>query len=325
MVEEVFIRPLLEVQRREILDFLHRLGLRYRLDSSNEDRAIPRNRIRHELLPSLEKHFNPALVETLAGTADLLRDEEHWMDQEAARALRGLAREPKGAGLLLPVAQLENLHPALMRRVVRAAVKAVKGDLRGWSRRHVEDVLKLMASGKSGRRLTLPGITIGRSFGELWLRAVAGAPNTAGDQRSRRLGEDLPQDGYNEYEYELPVPGRLEIPEAGGVITVEESHYARLPRAKGTTVVLGLSRIEDARLKVRNTRPGDRFRPLGAPGTKSMLRYLMEQRVEMNRRRYVPLVVNDDDVLWVVGHGVSELSRVGPRAQRTLQLSWVEG
>jgi hypothetical protein len=51
----------------------------------------------------------------------------------------------------------------------------------------------------------------------------------------------------------------------------------------------------------------------------------MEQRVARNRRRRVPLLVRGDDVLWVVGHGVSELSRVGPGAQRMLQLSWVEG
>ena len=83
--------------------------------------------------------------------------------------------------------------------------------------------------------------------------------------------------------------------------------------------------MEDGRLKVRNPRPGDRFRPLGAPGTKSILRYLMEQRVATNRRRQVPLVVHENDVLWVVGDGVSELSRVGPGAHRMLRLSWVEG
>jgi tRNA(Ile)-lysidine synthase len=325
VIDDVFIRPLLEVQREDVLDFLHTRNLAYRLDGSNDDRTIPRNRIRHETLPSLAKHFNPSVVETLAGTADLLRDEEHWMDQEATRAWRELSRETRSDDCSLPIAKLGDLHPALMRRVVRAAVKTVKGDLRGWSRRHVEDVLELMSPGKSGRRLTLPGINIGRSFDELWLRAAPPPSESSGGGSARRPGEDFSQDSYNKYEYELTVPGRVEIPEAGGVISAEESHQATLPHAKGTTVVVGLSTMEDGRLKVRNPRPGDRFRPLGAPGTKSMLRYLMEQRVATNRRRNVPLVMNDNDVLWVVGHGVSELSRVGSGAQRMLRLSWVEG
>jgi tRNA(Ile)-lysidine synthase len=265
-------------------------------------------------------------VETLARTADILREDENWMEQEATRALAEMTHSEKGRSeLLLPVSRIRSLHPALARRVVRAAVEAVKGDLRGWNRKHVDDVLQLTRPGKSGRILTLPGVISGRSFGELWLRPAGGARDDVSPGRARRQGVNWLQDSYNEYEYELPVPGWVEIPEAGGVIRAEESQETTLPAARGTTVVVGLSRMEDERLKVRSPRPGDRFRPLGAPGTKSMLRYLMEQRVARNQRRQVPLVVRGDDVLWVVGHGVSELSRVGPGAHRMLQLSWVEG
>jgi tRNA(Ile)-lysidine synthase len=322
VVEEFFIRPLLEVERKEIIQFLTRGRIAFRLDRSNEDRSFSRNRVRHEILPSLEKHFNPALVETLARTADLSRADEEWMAQEAARALRELSRPKEGCSELhLPVSRMKKLHPALARRVVRAAVEAVKGDLRGWSRRHVDDVLQLVRPGKSGRILRLPGVLFVRSFGEIHLRP---AGDESSSTKMRRQGVNWAQDSYNEYEYELPVPGYLEIPEAGGTMRAAALPMTTLPAAKGTNVVVGLSTMKDERLKVRSPRPGDRFRPLGAAGTKSMFRYLMEQRVARDRRRNIPLVVRGNDVLWVVGHGISELSRVGPGAHRTLQLSWME-
>jgi tRNA(Ile)-lysidine synthase len=344
VVHGLFIRPLLEVKRTELLDYLAKKGLPYRLDSTNQDCALTRNRVRHKALPFLEKHFNPALVETLARNADLLRDDEDWMEQEALRALAemvphiemGVERNE----LTLPVGALTRLHPALVRRAVRCAVNHLRGNLRGWTAKHVNDVLSLAAPGKSGRSLVLPGIHSGRSLDTIWLRSThpnqpKGTVNeTAPFFRNRRsfIGDEggLPaQDGYNGYEYDyvLPVPGCLEIPEAGGVIQAEESRNKSLPAARGTRVVVALPETteRDTGLRVRNPRPGDRFRPLGAPGTKSLSRYLMEHRVERARRGHIPLVVRGNEVLWVVGHGISELSRVNSGTHRKLQLSWVEG
>jgi tRNA(Ile)-lysidine synthase len=313
------------VKRQEILDFLASRNLTYQTDSTNLDCSISRNRLRHRVLPVLEQQFNPSLIDTLARTTELLRDEEEWMDGEARRALARMPESRDENKLRLPVGQLASLPPALARRVIRLAVAEVKGDLRAWSVRHVNQVLQLTAPGKSGRRLMLPGIECYRSFDDLFILPTAG-----GRKGGNGIKPELEaQGGYNgyEYEYRLPVPGRLEIPEAGGVIETVESMTSRLPSASGSSVVVGLPGAASGQegLKVRNLRPGDRFRGLGAPGTKSLSRYLMEHRVERQRRREIPLVVRGErEVLWVVGHGVSELSRVGPGTSRRLHLTWVE-
>ncbi len=319
------IRPLLAVKRQDVMEFLTSRGLRYQTDRTNLDCSIPRNRVRHRALPFLENQFNPSLIDTLARTTDLLRDEEAWMNGEARRALEQMAGPEEDEGVKLPVGRLAELPPALARRVIRLAVTGVKGDLRAWSACHVNQVLHLTAPGKSGRQLSLPGIECFRSFDDLWIRPASG---TGAERKGRVNSEQSAQGGYNGYEYELPVPGRLEIPEAGGVIETEESRPAPLPAAVGSSVVVGLpgGTGGDAGLSVRNPRPGDRFRALGAPGTKPLSRYLMEHRVEWPRRRRIPLLVHGErEVLWVVGHGVSELSRVGPGTDRRLHLTWVEG
>ncbi len=314
------LRPMLKVTRTEVLAFLDAKEIVYRLDRTNLDPSIPRNRVRHETLPFLARHHNPNVAETLARTAELLQDDEDWMDREARRMLDSLIEDAgcHGTRISLPIEALERLDPALRRRVVRGAIGSVRGELRAVTSRHIEDVLELISPGKSGRRLCLPGLDCGRSFGAIWFKPAAPSDSEA--------------KSYNSYEYALTVPGELRIPEAGGAIRAVETNASSLPPAAGETVKIALEevcgqldRIET--LNVRSPLPGDRFRPLGAPGSKSVARYLMERRVDRDRRRLIPLVVrgerrSEQEILWVVGHGVSEASRVDRDARRVLQLSW---
>lgn len=243
------------------------------------------------------------------------------MEAEASRTFRELAGterlEGHEDGLRLSVERLAGVHRALARRVIRQAIQSVRGDLRSVTFRHVENVLDLIAPGKSGKRLSLPGLEVTRSFDGLLFRQ--GNPHF----QSRPAAHP----GYNGVEYVLPVPGRVEIPEAGGAIEAESSSVTALPATAGHAVIIGLpdERKTSVDLRVRYPRRGDRFRPLGAPGTKSLSRYLMAHRIERGRRWKVPLVVHGDrEILWVVGHGVSETSRVGPHSRWNVHLSWVE-
>jgi len=319
------IRPLLEVTRPEVLAFLESRTLAYRLDPTNQDRTIPRNRIRHETLPLLAR-LNPNLIATLARTTHLLREDEEWMEEETARVLEGMTSFDQGR-LWLPVNGLDSLHLALRRRVIRGAIAWARGDLRAVTSRHVQDVLGLTAAGRSGRRLCLPGLQCGRSFDRIWFQEN---PLSHRPPSASRLSGHAPQPtakderrSYNGFEYAVTVPGELVIPEAGGSIRVEEAEPSSLPGAAGHTVKVALGE-GDISLRVRSPMPGDRFRPLGAPGSKSVSRYLMERRVDRDRRRVVPLVVrSDEEILWVAGHGISEASRVTADAQRVLRLSWL--
>jgi tRNA(Ile)-lysidine synthase len=322
------IRPLLEVRRREIEEYLKSRGIDYREDLSNADLRFTRNRLRHQTLPDLERNFNPRLVETLSKSASLLRDEEDWMERETERVFETLAVQ-EGGIVGIDVDALSRLHPALRRRVVRRAIERVRGDLMNVGQVHVEEVLALAWAGKSGREVHLPGLRADRSFGRLRIRT---APSGRQNVRER---------GYNGFEYRLSIPARVRIPEKGGILSARlhaEWRWERgdvAPRAVGNAVLVAVE--EDSKelpeLVVRSPRPGDRFRALGAPGSKSLMRYLMERRVDREERGLVPLLVRgrerggesrerEEEILWVVGHGVSESSRLAP-GRRLLDLTWV--
>ena len=316
--EPSLIRPLLDVGRSDILEYLRAHGLDYRIDPTNRDPRFTRNRLRHELLPQMASRHNPRIVETLAATADLVRDEDDFVRSVARTALDESTIDVNEASWVLSVETMAAQHPAIARRVIRMAVERLLCGGRDLGRRHVEHVLELLQRGKSGRELHLPSLTVARDFNELRLTR-----HDAGAGRDRRLGR---QKGYNKYEYRVRIPARLSVREAKGTLQVHLLRSAHPPvgpgsAAAGNSVVVA---VEDelSELTLRSVMPSDRFRPLGAPGMKSVARYLMEQRVAKRKRHHVPVLTRTDgEILWVVGHSISETARLSD-GMRTLELDW---
>jgi tRNA(Ile)-lysidine synthase len=143
------VRPLLEVDRVEVEQFLRDRGFSWRDDSSNASSAFARNRIRHALLPQLTADWNPAMAETLAHLADWAQAEESYWDAELARlAPSYLKMEPPA--VLLGTDALGALPLAAARRLVRYAVEAAKGDLHGIGYGHLAGVLELAPDPRAG-------------------------------------------------------------------------------------------------------------------------------------------------------------------------------
>jgi tRNA(Ile)-lysidine synthase len=150
------VRPLLGVGRREVLAHLRVRGLAWREDATNADLRFARNRVRHELLPYLEKHFNPGVRETLARAAALLAD-EHERLARGAEELYGQAALRSHDGVLLDGEALRRAPRPLARQLVRAALREA-GGLGRVKAAHVERILEVSGrAGRSGRRLPLPG------------------------------------------------------------------------------------------------------------------------------------------------------------------------
>ena len=137
------LRPMLSLSRRDVLDHLAARALSWREDASNADLAIARNRVRHELIPYLERHFNPAVREALARSAALLAEDADALDS--------------GAGDALTVTALRRAPRAMARLTVRRALQGA-GGLRGVGLAHVDAIVDLAATeAPSGRRVALPG------------------------------------------------------------------------------------------------------------------------------------------------------------------------
>jgi tRNA(Ile)-lysidine synthase len=150
------IRPLLGVSRLDVLEHAKARGLVFREDPTNADLRISRNRVRHELLPYLERHFNPKIRETLARTAALLADEHDRLAEGALDLYRRAARRD-ASGVVLDGEALRHAPRPVARQLVRAALLEA-GGLRRVKAAHVEKILDASSRPERGRRrLPLPG------------------------------------------------------------------------------------------------------------------------------------------------------------------------
>jgi len=303
VTREGVVRPLIEVTREELRAWLEAQGIEWREDASNLDVRFARNRIRHELLPWLEREWNPKIREVLARVAMVALDEEAYWEAEMDRLAPELLERDLG-GLVIRADRLRELPPAVARRLIRRAIGTVKGDLRGVDVEHVERALELAEAGASGAA-DLPGVRVTRSFD--WLRLAA------------TDAESAPK----EYRIAAEPPGEFPIPEANAVIRLELKDARELrggeERAYNTegAWVADWERVE-GRLELRNWRPGDRLQPKGEDRPRKMKELFERARVPCWKRASWPMLVRGEEIIWTRGFGVARPYVPRPGRRRLL-------
>ena len=291
-----FIRPLLETNRAGLQHHLRARGEPWREDASNADRAIIRNRIRHELVPVLND-IAPGGVRALARFARLAGDDEECLEAAAneKRATLVLSSES------IDAAALGALPPALARRLVRRFASEIAPEA-NLSADHLEAVYRLAATDNPVGQLDLPGLCVIKESGRLNFSPGSPAPLEA------RISWPV---------RELEVPGLLVLPEAGVSIEArvmhamegpDETRGAEAERAARVVIQRG---PDASRLLVRNRRPGDRFQPLGAPGRRKLQDVFVDRKVPRLERDTVPIVTDaNGEIVWVAGVALAERCRI---------------
>jgi len=298
------VRPLIDCTHLELVEWLTALGIPFREDETNLDRRYLRNRVRHEILPALSS-VSPSARDAIARAAEITRADAEYLDELAAGALVGVSR-PSGAGgeRVLDAEALAAMPTALGRRVVRLALAAVAGG-RFVGFAQAEKVVAL-ARGAIRGPIRLPGQRAHLTAkGDLVLGPTRG--------RGTGDGEGASSSGTF-FRAPLSIPGEALLGDGRAVSCELRPGGAAVMAAElagggsGTAVV-------DAELAtglaVRFRRPGDRVRPLGLAGRKTLQDLFVDRKVPRSERDRTPLVVDGDDrVVWVAGHAVSGDFRV---------------
>lgn len=305
-------RPLLGLPRSDTEAYCRALDLRPRMDESNRSPDFTRNRVRTELLPLLEE-LNPSIRDAVLRLSTAAARDLAYLDEEADRVWEEAAAAGEDR-VTLDRRAVARLAPALGTHLLRRAVGAVKGDLDGIYMRHVDDITELLG-GPAGRTIDLPG---GLRFHVGYDEAIVA-----------RADADLCPLPRIEGEHTLAVPGETRV--GGWVVTARlvdrptddalrlssdgrgeatGSHVARMsPSVLGEGIVL------------RARRPGDRFHPLGAPGSKKLKDFMVDAKVPAAWRDRVPLVVTPRGIAWVTGWRIADWCRVAPEDSRVVEIS----
>jgi tRNA(Ile)-lysidine synthase len=297
-----FIRPLIEVSRAEIEEYCHQNGLEFRVDATNRDVAYTRNRIRHELIPYIKQHFNPNIVDALVRMGAIIRDEEEFLQDYCQKEYDRLVRAFSQNELRIDLDGFLARPIAVKRRVLRMALMAIGGTLDEIGANHVEDVLDMAFNSTTGAMLTLPNdIRVLKDYDSIvvW------------------RGEFRP--AVPLFEYSLDIPGRVIIKECGIEITAQWVQHKEVSFSSPWRAYIDGDVIK-GRLRVRNRRQGDRFKPFGMEGTKRLKEYFIDRKVPRHERDGIPLVVDEKNIIWVVGWQIHDDYKVTPMTHNIVQL-----
>jgi tRNA(Ile)-lysidine synthase len=288
------VRPFLATSRREIEAYLKAKGQCWREDSSNQDLGHTRNRVRHTLLPLLEREFNPAIRQTLADLADLAQAEDDYWDNELSALLPRLVHEgkPSRSGrsssgnaqgiLALDLAALRNLPLAVQRQLIQRIALRFGISLEF---KHIQQLTSLAARGKPGAKVVLPhGLIANRSVREL--------------QFSRNTHKD-PEN----YCYSLSIPGEVAIPELEITIRASLISNGKQKVSRYTGATLLEASLLGSELKVRNWRAGDKFFPAHTQFPKKVKELLQPGRLgyELSpaERKVWPVIESAGQIVWM--------------------------
>lgn len=294
------IRPMIEISRAEVVEFLQGNRREYQLDRTNLDPAFLRNWIRLHLIPQLEEKFGSHLAQRLARQAELLRDEEIFLDHAALVQFQTIVD-----GSRLDRSALLRSEKALQRRLVRLWIEKTRGHLRGIDFDHTEAALRLVANGPPQGRISIPGgWEVVREYETVRLLKKT---------RTRRAAC---------YSYTLGYEDEVGVEEAAMII--QSSRLSALPdwgcRSRDELeVFFDLASLPE-KLTVRNFRPGDRFQPLGMSGRKKLKDLFIEKKVPLSVRSSLPLLSAGEDILWIPGYGRSEIAKIRPETKEILRI-----
>lgn len=303
-LEGEIVRPFLSLSRGEVEAELNARKLEFKSDSTNRDLRRTRNRIRRELLPALEKEFNPGIVLLLKEFADRARDDEHFLEDQTREHARAW-RVREGREEKIPLSPLGEFPRAIARRVLRQMISAVRGNLRGISHAHVEALLHFAASAQSGKSLDLPGGLVARKE-FAWL--------AIGLRATEREG--------TEFAYPVKVPGKVSVPQLGLAFQFKIVGPEELGRAYNSSGMAGLDRLKLAAEPVlRSWRAGDRFQPPGSRKPLKVKELFRLHKVPLKQRRIWPVLECGREIIWVRGFPASGSVAVSPDTQEVVIIS----
>jgi tRNA(Ile)-lysidine synthase len=309
-VRNRIIRPLIEISREQILDYLRGHSLPFRIDRTNQDTSILRNRIRTDLTPML-KTYNPEIITAISRTEEVLREDEQFMQDASRKAFAKLAKIEPGR-VIFSAANFRDQPKSIRRRLIRHAIERLKTDLRKIEAVHIFDLERMLDSGTASFELDLPGsIRIVKSYDLLAVESMSVKKETG----FKPIIVQAP------CRTKIPVSSDFEIE-----FTAEPADFAEFQKSLGNKVKresifsfgedddwIALDKIEGA-LELRPPKPGDRIIPLGMKGHRKLKDIFVELKVPREQRAFYPVLSDSSGLLWIPGFGISEKAKVKPKS-----------
>jgi tRNA(Ile)-lysidine synthase len=301
------IRPLLDIDRKEIEAYCVENSLHPRIDSSNLESIYTRNRIRLELIPGINNMFDTDIVESIYRMSLLLRDDYELIEKNVLDIYSNCVEKKGDKSITLNLNKLMECTPAAYKRIFRISISEIKGDLKGIENIHIECITDLMLHGGTGSVLHLPeGLRVKKSYTSIVIYTKIKEEALCFDEI-------------------VKVPGRTIIKALQCSFDAELETYdsSRHIKNSGDSLeqIFDYEKLKTG-INIRNRRIGDSFKPLNSIGTKKLKEYFIDQKIPREERGGIPLVAKNNEIVWIVGYKISDKFKVTENTKSILKLKY---
>lgn len=320
------IRPFIEQDKSQLVDFLNKNNIEYVIDESNQDPAYLRNTIRNELLPLLKTTYNPNIIVTLNRLSSIMRSEETWLEDIIGPLFEQMATRTDNR-IILHLSDFNELPEAAQRRIIRKAIIQIKGNIRRITLTHVDSMIDLAKKGEATSRLDFPD----------QLRVLKNDNDLMLIQESKPLRDTVQANKNRDtlaYSYHIVDPMEGSMPNNQSVNSAKSNQNRQptpifikeinaylecskvisedLPDVKNTdryTAFFDYDKLSFP-LLLRNAMAGDRFTPMGMSGTQKLKKYFIDHKIPNQSRANIPVLLSNEKIVWVVGHRIDDAFKV---------------
>lgn len=300
------IRPLINVRRNEIEAYCREKDLNPRIDKTNLQPIYGRNKIRLELIPYIEKNFNSNIMSTLQRLSDIVTIENDFLNEEAEKELLKIAIIGENS-IEYNINKMHDIHPALLRRVIRIGIEKLTGSLKGIEYRNIESVVDLLTKSTGATAILPQNIKAYISYNKLILSI-----NTKPENYKYYLELENDKDNIAQY-FDFTI--RLTTVEASKITDIKKDKYK---------VYIDKDKVKQ-KLVLRNRFDGDVFSPIGLKGSKKLKEYFIDEKIPKEERDKILLIADGKEIVWVLGRRLSEKYKITKDTKEAIIINVIKG
>lgn len=290
------IRPILDIKKAEILDYLNSEQIPYAIDKTNFTTDYTRNKLRLEIIPEIEK-INPNFKESLVKLSEIATDEISISDSYIKSIYEDIISQRKTDSVSFDKEGFESQDKAIQSRLIRCAIGEIKKKIRDISKENIDNFLSLvdLVNGKSIIKDDLVFLK-SYKFYKMSLRKEDSQKKTG--ELTINIGEELSFGGK-----------RIKI---SSVSDFQKKHGRNVEYFDRDKLTFPLS--------VRFRKNGDKFKPIGLGHSKKIKDFFIDMKVDKEKREKIPLILSENDIIWVTSFRSSEDYKVDPSTKNIIKI-----
>ncbi|MGG5463147.1 tRNA lysidine(34) synthetase TilS [Clostridium sp. B9] len=308
--DEIFIRPILVLRRNEIEEYCEENKLNPRIDETNLEEIYSRNKIRLKAIPFIQENFNPDIVTTLNRLAYSCSKDVEFIQEEVEKRYPKLCSK-EGKSIVIDEKAFEEKE-AILTRIIKKALVEVSAKYNNFELKHIHDIISLKGRG-TGKRVNITnGVIAINEYGKIRITLVEKVK--VKEEKVLNLSNIKKElDENNKVVIEDKILGNYEL-------IVED--FKKGEKFSKDRFIKSFDYDKISSIDIRFRQNGDKIIPLGMKSSKKLKDIFINNKIPKEERDFIPLVLFNNEIAWIVGSNVSETFKVTNKTKKVIKITF---